>query len=84
MSQHQAKNPPIRDRSAETGSVLKSTYLPPIEIKAAAKLILQESGEVPSEDMIRAIARLLGFQRVGADLWAEIEKHLEAYRERNS
>ncbi|NGQ92442.1 DUF3320 domain-containing protein [Rhodobacter sp. HX-7-19] len=68
MTQAQAAAPPVRDRSAETGSLLKAAYIPPCEIVAAAALVRQESGDVDSDDLIRAIARLLGFLRVGSEL----------------
>jgi hypothetical protein len=68
LSQAQAAAPPVRDRSAETGSLLKAAHLPPCEIAAAAALVRQESGDVSGEDLIRAIARLLGFLRVGSEL----------------
>lgn len=68
MTGDQAADPPLRDRSQETGSLLKAACLPPAEILAAARRIRAESGTVPPEEMTRAIARLLGFQRVGPDL----------------
>lgn len=68
MTQAQAVAPPVRDRSAETGSLLKAAYIPPCEIVAAAALVRQESGDVDGDDLIRAIARLLGFLRVGSEL----------------
>jgi hypothetical protein len=70
----QAAAPPVRDRSAETGSLLKAAYIPPCEIAAAAALVRQESGDVLGDDLIRAIARLLGFQRVGSELSALISE----------
>lgn len=68
MTAEQQNTPPVRDRSAETGGILKAAYLPPVEIKAAAESIAQESGALEPEEMVRAVARLLGFQRVGPDL----------------
>jgi hypothetical protein len=68
LTETQAEDPPIRDRADETGSLLKASYLPPMEIAAAAYRIRSESGDMPAEDLIRAVARLLGFQRVGSDL----------------
>lgn len=47
---------------------MKATYLPPMEIKAASAKIIEESGVLTPEEMTRAVARLLGFQRVGPDL----------------
>ena len=76
MTSAQAETPPVRDRSSETGTVLKAEYLPPIEIAAAAKLVLKESGEVGQDDLVRAVARLFGFQRVGTDLSEAIRKGL--------
>jgi DNA polymerase III delta prime subunit len=76
MTAAQAEASPVRDRSAETGSILKASYLPPSEIVAAAEVVRQESGEVPQEDLVRAVARLLGFQRVGTELAAAIEAAL--------
>ncbi|MBZ9867029.1 DUF3320 domain-containing protein [Mesorhizobium sp. CA15] len=78
LTEEQAQNPPIRDRTAETGSLLKAAYLPPTEITAAAQHIRSESGEMPPEDLARAVARLLGFQRVGSDLAEVINDALMA------
>lgn len=74
----QVESPPVRDRSLETGSLLKAAYLPPAEIRAAADLVLSESGEMARDDLIRAVARLLGFLRVGPDLWSAISAGLAA------
>ncbi|WP_422003063.1 DUF3320 domain-containing protein [Roseovarius mucosus] len=68
MTTDQAAAPPVRDRRAETGGVLKAEYLPPMEISAAVAKISAESGIMPPEEMTKAVARLLGFQRVGPDL----------------
>jgi hypothetical protein len=68
MTEKQSESPPARDRTAEAGNILKSGYLPPSETAAAARFVRQESGDVSEEDLIRAVARLLGFQRVGSDL----------------
>ena len=72
LNDEQLAETPVRDRSAETGTILKAEYLPPMEIASAAARIQAESGIMPPEDMTRAIARLLGFQRVGPDLSAAI------------
>lgn len=68
MNTDQAAAPPVRDRRAETGGILKAEYLPPMEISAAVAKISAESGIMPPEEMTKAVARLLGFQRVGPDL----------------
>lgn len=68
MTADQAAASPVRDRRAETAGVLKAEYLPPMEIFAAVARISAESGIMPPEEMTKAVARLLGFQRVGPDL----------------
>ena len=68
LTDEQLATPPVRDRRAETGTILKAEYLPPMEIAAAAARIRAESGLMSPEEMTKAVARLLGFQRVGPDL----------------
>jgi len=68
LTDKQAATPPVRDRRLETGPTLKSQYLPPMEIGAAVERIIIESGEMPADEMTKAVARLLGFQRVGSEL----------------
>jgi hypothetical protein len=72
MTPDQAASTPVRDRRAETGGLLKAEYLPPMEIAAAAERIRAESGAITPEEMTKAVARLLGFQRVGPELSAVI------------
>ena len=64
----QAVSPPVRDRSRESGSLLKAAYLSPLETTAAAKVVLEENGAMGNDEMVRAVARLLGFRRVGNEL----------------
>lgn len=78
LTAQQQAEVPVRDRSNETGSLLKASNLPPMEIAAAARRIVKESGEMPPEEMTRAVARLLGFQRVGTDLAQAIGEVLES------
>ncbi|MDF2141733.1 DUF3320 domain-containing protein [Paenirhodobacter sp. CAU 1674] len=68
LTDSQVQEVPVRDRSGEAGSLIKAVYLPPMEVRAAANRVAKESGEMPPEEMVRAVARLLGFQRVGPDL----------------
>lgn len=68
LTNEQASTPPVRDRRAETGQLLKAEYLPLMEIAATVDRIRVESGAMPPEEMTKAVARLLGFQRVGAEL----------------
>lgn len=76
MTAAQMATVPVRDRSNETAGILKAVYLPPMEVTAAARLISKESGEMESEQMTRAVARFLGFQRVGPDLAQKIQEVL--------
>ncbi len=78
LTRAQAEDPPVRDRSSEQGSLLKAAYLPPMEIRAAAARIALESGEMPRDDMVRAVSRLMGFKRVGSDLEKVINDCLNA------
>ena len=68
LSRAQSETPPVRDRSDESGNVVKAAYLPPMEIHAASEKIVDECGAMEMDDLVRAIARLLGFKRVGSDL----------------
>ena len=68
MTLAQAAAPPVRDRSAEPASLINAALLPPCEIAAAAALVRRESGDVSADELTRAIARLLGFRRVGNEL----------------
>lgn len=79
MTAAQLENPPVRDRSLETGKSLRNAaYLPPVEILAAARQITDESGEMPHKEMIRAVAQLLGYRRVGSELSQRIGRVLRA------
>jgi very-short-patch-repair endonuclease len=64
----QQRSPPIRDRSEESGNTLKAEMISPIEIRAAAEMIIAESGQVGSEDLTQAVSYLLGYKRLGPDL----------------
>ena len=77
MTDAQREDTPIRDRSAESRSILNVAALPGIEIRAAAKLLERESGRMESRTQVRAVARLLGFRQVRPDLQAAIQSALE-------
>ncbi len=68
MTPEQRDAPPVRDRSAESGSLLKADYLCGLEVKAAADLLVKECGSLTPDDMRKAVARLFGYQRTGPDL----------------
>jgi very-short-patch-repair endonuclease len=77
MTPAQKSVPPVRSRHAQASPTTKAAYLSPLEIRAAAILITRESGAVDPAEMPRAVARLLGYQRLGKDLEARIREALE-------
>jgi hypothetical protein len=77
FTRDQAANPPVRDRSAESGSTLKAASLSPLEMRAAIKLAKEDNAGGSDEELIRTAARLLGFRRIGIDLKSRIGLGLE-------
>jgi hypothetical protein len=76
----QADAPPVRDRSAETGATLKAANISMLEIKAAFKIARDDNAGGDDDDLVRTVARLLGFKRVGPDLQARIAEGYEYIR----
>lgn len=72
MTELQQSETPVRDRSEEAGATLQPAMLPPIEIKAAAQMLVRECGHLEEEELVRSVARLFGFKRVGTELKAAI------------
>lgn len=68
----QAAAPPVRDRSEAPLGTRDAAMIAPLEIRAAAARALAQNGALAPDEMITAIARLLGFQRTGPDLRARI------------
>ena len=77
LTRQQDADVPVRNRSGVAG-VGKATVLPPMEIVAAADWIERECGRVDDEELVREIARLLGFKRAGAELRRVITGTLDA------
>ena len=76
----QQADPPVRDRSAESGPVLKAANISLIEIEAALRIARDDCGDGDDPDLIRTAARLLGFRRVGSDLQARLSEGLRRVR----
>ena len=76
LTRAQSDDVPVRDRTGLTGGVSKAAMLPPMEILAAATRIERESGRVDPAELVREVARLLGFKRTGADLAQAISNAL--------
>lgn len=72
----QSDSPPVRDRSAESGATLKATCISILEIQAAFKIAREDNAGGEDEELVRTVARLLGFKRVGADLQARLAEGL--------
>ena len=64
----QVASPPIRDRSNETTTILKAEMLPPMEIAAAARRVLEDNESVSESELITSVARVLGFKRTGPEI----------------
>jgi hypothetical protein len=77
-TQTQVNDPPVRDRSAEAGATLKAECISMLEIKAAFRIARNDNGGGDDADLVRSVARLLGFRRVGPDLQARIAEGLTA------
>jgi hypothetical protein len=77
MTPEQHQTPPVRDRSAAPPALQRADMLSPHEIRAAAKIAIQENGNLSNDDMANAIARLLGFKRTGPELKTVIWKALD-------
>jgi len=73
----QAEEPPVRDRSTESGAALKATSISMLEIEAALRIARDDNAGGDGPDLVRTAARLLGFKRVGPDLQARIASGLE-------
>lgn len=77
----QAEEPPVRDRSVESGATLKASSISMLEIEAALRIARDDSAGGNGTELVRAAARLLGFRRVGPDLQTRIASALEKLNE---
>jgi len=68
----QSDEPPVRDRSAESGPITKAANISLLEIRAAFKIARADNAGGDDEDLVRIVARLLGFKRVGPELQERI------------
>jgi len=72
----QSDTPPVRDRSAESGATLKAACISILEIQAAFKIAREDNAGGEDEELVRTVARLLGFKRVGVDLQTRLAEGL--------
>ena len=64
----QGTDVPMRTRSGLRGGVARAEMLPPMEVEAVAKRLLSENGATDHDELVRAVARALGFDRLGPAL----------------
>jgi hypothetical protein len=76
MTPAQEAAPPVRSRLAEEAPTTRALHLCALEIRAAARLLVAECGAVAPEDMPGAVARLLGYRRLGSELRLRIVEAL--------
>lgn len=76
-TQTQFSNVPVRDRSKESVPTTSAENISPLEIIACANLIEEESGTVSEEELVRVIAKTLGFKRAGPDFQSHVRKSLK-------
>ena len=80
-TQHRVCTP--RTRAQAPASLQKAAMLPPLEICAAVRAILEDNGDVDKNELVIATARLFGFQRVGVDLRAVLENAIARLIDKN-
>jgi hypothetical protein len=54
----------------------RAVHLSALEIRAAARLLVAECGAIAPDDMPGAVARLLGYRRLGSELRVRIAEAL--------
>lgn len=72
----QFENVPVRNRSNQSLPTTSPENIPPDEIIACAELIKKECGTIELDELVRVIAKTLGFKRAGPDFQAVVKKIL--------
>ena len=68
---------PVRDRSSESVPTTSAKSISSMEIIACADLIERESGFVDEDELVRIIAKTMGFKRAGPDFQAHVRACLK-------
>lgn len=76
LTQDQVHATPVRSRSDVTGTLAKIEFISPLEIQAAAKVVIEENGELEQDVLTKAVSDYFGFKRLGPALKAGIEQGL--------
>ncbi|WP_442754260.1 DUF3320 domain-containing protein [Methylocystis sp. JAN1] len=67
----------VRDRRNASAPLKKAASIAPSEYCLALSIVVDASVSIPKDDLVVQTARILGFDRTGPDLKAEIEKNLD-------
>lgn len=70
----QFANVPIRDRSNESTPTTNAENISPLEVIACIELIEKDSGKVEEDELIRVVAKTLGFKRAGPDFQTHVKR----------
>lgn len=76
LTQKQVHATPVRSRADVTGTLAKVEFISPLEIQAAAKIVIEENGELDSDTLTKAVSDYFGFKRLGPALKAGIKQGL--------
>ncbi len=76
----QLSNVPIRDRSKESVPTTNAENISYMEIIACANLIEKDSGKVDEDELVRVIAKTLGFKRAGPDFQTHVKNCLSTIK----
>lgn len=76
LTQEQLHDPPVRSRADVAASLAKVEFISPLEIQAAAKIVIEENGELDSDTLTKAVSDYFGFKRLGPALKAGIKQGL--------
>lgn len=82
MTTSQTTNPPTRNRSEAPLSVRKAEMIPPAEIEAIALDVLRHNGAITRNELPRAIALAVGFQRTGPEFSTAVLPVIDAMIDR--
>lgn len=72
FTDEQAESSPVRDRSKEEGATFKVSNISMLEIRAALRIANEDNAGGEPGELVRAAARLLGFQRAGPEIQTRI------------
>ena len=69
----QMDDPPLRNRSDAAPALRRADMIPPVEITAAVRRVIDDNGAIAEDDVPRAVALLFGFLRTGPEFRPAVE-----------